>query len=82
MENLSMAEHQIVHLSKSQLLATMNERLSLCLYDFKRSIREINFEKTFGQDDFSNLKSLGLNKSHFLNKKMCFKLFCVLFFKK
>ena len=70
MKNVSMSEHQVVHLSKSQLLATMTEKFSLGLYDLNQSIREINFEDTFGQDDFSNLKSLGLNKSHFLNKKM------------
>ena len=63
MTQVSISEHQVVRLSKSQLIETIIEKLSIYYYNFNPIIREINLEQLFGQDDdFSNLKSLGLNK--------------------
>ena len=79
-----MSEHQVVQLSKSQLLETITEKLLLKhFYEINPIIREITLEQLFGlDDDFSNLKSLGLNKIvKFFYKKCKLKFFVFYFFK-
>ena len=60
-EDMSMSDHQVVHLSKSQLFTT-NEKFSLAFEDMNPVIREIKLESSPELDYFSNLKSLGLIK--------------------
>ena len=61
-KSMSMSEYQVVHLTKSQLLAT-NKKVPLNFKDLHRIIREINFEEPPGLVDFYNLKSLGCKKT-------------------